>query len=179
MLNKNMPLLLVILLVSGLSRSVVAQDMGYGRVQMNGEIVASACGIHTDDLWQEIHFPPISTERVSSGSYQVTRDFSLRLINCRLEKEDGLLWHGARIYFDGEPDNRRQGLFGLYGEAQGLALQLSDVRGEIVSPGQAFSTIPLNEGDQQLNYHLRVMRNGQTLKEGAWSASLRFMVVYQ
>lgn len=176
----NHPVIAVVL-IQLLSLSVLAApaDQGHGIVRLNGEIMASACGIHTDDLWQEVNFPPVSVDQVSSFSGQTTRDFSLRLINCRLEKEDGSLWQSAQVYFDGEPDYLTRSLFALHGEAKGLALQLTDERGEIALPGQAFSAVTLNEGDQKLNYHLRVMRNGEALQEGSWSASLRFMVVYQ
>lgn len=179
MMNQNRALFFLLLLLSPLAFAAVPFDQGHGQVRMNGEIMASACGIYTDDLWQEIHFPPVSVELVSSSAGQLSRDFSLRLINCRLEKEDGSRWSSARVYFDGEPDTLSHSLFGLRGEAKGVALQLTNARGEIASPGNAFSAVALTEGDQQLNYRLQVIRNGQTLKEGAWTASLRFMVVYQ
>lgn len=177
MLNRCVFIMLLTVACSTTVRAATWIDRGHGRVQMNGEIMESACGIHTDDLWQEIVFPPVSVQDISS-SRTAEADFSLRLVNCRLEKANGTFWRGVDVTFMGEADSRSDALFALHGDAEGLALQLSDERGEVVQPGSAFSTVSLEGEEQQLNYRLRVIRNGVALKEGEWSAALRFMVAY-
>ncbi|WP_455426048.1 fimbrial protein [Dryocola sp. LX212] len=168
-------------LLLGFSAGALGQwsDRGHGRVQMNGQVQESACSLHTDDVWQEIVFAPQATRDMYSDASAPEKDFSLRLVNCELEKQNGSRWQGVVVTFDGKQDETNDALFALEGEAEGLALQLTDASGQRAVSGNALNAISLREGDNQLNYHLRLVRNGQPLKEGGWSAALRFMVAYE
>jgi type 1 fimbria pilin len=168
-------------LLLGFSAGALGQwiDRGHGRVQMSGQVQESACSLHTDDVWQEIVFAPKATRDMSSEASVPEKDFSLRLVNCQLEKKNGSRWQGVVVTFDGKQDEANDSLFALGGEAEGLALQLTDANGQSAISGHALNAISLGEGDNQLNYRLRLVRNGQPLKEGGWSAALRFMVAYE
>lgn len=172
------PVLLMFMFISAAARGQWV-DQGHGRVQMNGQVLESACSLHTDDVWQEIVFAPVPARDMYYESAIPERVFSLRLVNCQLDREDGSRWHSAAVTFDGEQDEVNDALFALRGEAEGLALQLTDEGGRAATPGNALDAVTLREEDNQLFYHLRVVRNGQPLKEGEWSAALRFMVTYE
>ncbi|MFV8867050.1 fimbrial protein [Serratia fonticola] len=170
-----------VVLLLGFSAGASGQgiDRGHGRVQMNGQVQESACSLHTDDVWQEIVFAPQATRDTYSEAVAPVKDFSVRLVNCQLEKKDGSRWQGVVVTFDGTQDEANDSLFALRGEAEGLALQLTDAHGRNAIPGNTLNVISLRDDDNQLYYRLRLVRNGLPLKEGGWSAALRFMLAYE
>lgn len=154
-------------------------DRGHGRVTMNGQIQASACSIRTDDVWQEVVFDTLSPAVMVNGGAESVREFSLHLVNCRLEKEKGGEWKSVAVTFAGEPVDGHPELFAVSGDARGMALAVSDKQGNSAQPGVAMEDIPLNEEGNALDYRLQVVPTGAVFEEGAWSGTIRFMVAYQ
>ncbi|WP_193752944.1 fimbrial protein, partial [Aureimonas ureilytica] len=77
-------------------------DHGHGRVHVNGQIQESACSIHTDDVWQEVTFPPFSSASLESSGLALQLPFSLRLVNCDLKRDSGGEWKSVSVTFDGD-----------------------------------------------------------------------------
>lgn len=152
---------------------------GHGRVGMNGQILASACSIHTDDVWQEVKFDMHSQQTVLNNGGLLEKPFSLRLVNCRLDNYDGEEWSSFAVTFDGEAVTGNSALFSVNGDARGVALKVMDSRGHTATPGVAMNSIPLNREDYQLDYRLQVVPSGEAFEEGTWSGAVRFMVTWQ
>lgn len=162
-----------------LTASVWAKDQGHGRVSMLGQIQASACSIDTDDVWQEIAFGEVPLRSVTDGLDGMTKSFSVRLVNCRLEKADGSFWRGVNMTFAGEPVTGRSDLFAISGEARGVGLMLTDAQGTQAQPGKPLPEVALAESRNTLDYRLSLVRDGAPIEEGDWAGVIRFMVDWQ
>jgi len=79
------------------------------------------------------------------------------------------------VTFDGRVDN---GLFGVDGQAEGIALQLTDRHGNIIMPGNPTPLPDVVVSDRELNYFLRLVRNQQTLRSGEYTSTIRFKMDY-
>lgn len=155
------------------------KNEGRGQVSVNGQILASACSIHTDDIKQEILFDAQSPMTLRNSAGLGEKNFSLRLTNCRLEKETHGEWKSVSVTFDGEIVSGNPSLFSVNGDARGVALRVVSKQGEKVYPGRPMNNIPLSQESNQLDYRLQVVPDGEPFEEGSWSGSLRFMVAYQ
>lgn len=154
-------------------------DHGHGHVHVNGQIQESACSIHTDDVWQEVTFPPFSSRSLNNNGLASILPFSLRLVNCDLKRDRGGEWKSVSVIFDGERVENHPDLFAVSGDAQGFALTLSDENGHVAHPGEIMDEVPLNKDGTELRYHLAVVPTGENFEEGHWSGTVRFMVTYQ
>ncbi|GKN58700.1 hypothetical protein A9P93_00200 [Klebsiella pneumoniae] len=152
---------------------------GNGRVEMNGQVLAAACSIHTDDIWQEITFDTHSQRTVLSNGGLLEKPFSLRLVNCRLNNNEGESGAAFTVTFDGKPVPGEPSLFSVTGDGRGVALKVVDIKDRIAVPGVAMNNIALNEGGHQLDYRLQVVPSGEEFEEGTWSGAVRFMVAWQ
>ncbi|MDM3379291.1 type 1 fimbrial protein [Citrobacter sp. Cb003] len=152
---------------------------GKGQVEMTGEIIESACAIHTDDVWQEIAFGIIPHRLIRSGGAGKSMEFSIRLVNCELERANGGLWQTAEITFDGESEPGHPDLFAVYGENKGIGLSIVDAAGHQARPGVALPGIALQPSSSTLYYQMHVIHNGGDLIPGDWKSHIRFTVDYQ
>lgn len=164
---------------STLLHATPIKKAGHGQISVNGQVLDSACSIHTDDVKQEILFNDLSPRSLRNNYGLGEKDFSLRLTNCRLEKETGGVWKSVSVTFDGEIVSDKPSLFAVSGDAKGVALKLVNKKGEQAFPGQPMNSISLSLEGNQLDYRLQVVPNGLPFEEGHWSGSLRFMVAYQ
>lgn len=151
---------------------------GYGQVNMAGQIVASACAIATDDIWQEIDFGRIPLKDVSSGTLS-SKAFYIHLLNCDMEKENGGLWNSLQMTFDGSQDESNPHLFSMKGEGAGVALKISDADGNVAMAGEALPAVELTNHQLDLKYNVQLVNNGKALASGEVSTLIRFMVTYQ
>lgn len=156
-----------------------ASSQGMGTVTMNGQIQESACSIHTDDVWQEIPFGVISYNDIIKENSAITKPFSVRLINCTLERNNGDLWQSVNITFGGETETFQNDIFKVHGEAQGLGLRILNQAGDVAHANVPMPNVNLQENNNELRYLLSVVRSGKSLSEGNWYSVIRFMVTYQ
>lgn len=157
----------------------MAVDRGHGRVTINGQLLVSACSLHTEDAWQEIVFDIFTPRQFRDNPGLTEKPFSVRLQNCRLEKEKGGEWQSVTITFDGEPEPGHDSLFSVNGDAKGISLKVTDLLGHTAIPGVEMDAIPLKEDENKLDYILSLVPNGDEFTEGNWSGVIRFMVAYQ
>lgn len=167
------------LLMSLYSYSAVAKDQGHGTVTMNGAIIDSACSVDTNSRYQTIDMlsQPIS-EIISEGS-GLSRPFSIKLINCQLSRTEshhqGESWSYFQVTFDGENDSS---IFGLTGDAQGVALEISDEYGNVATPGIPMPSNNIEEGSMEMKYKMRLMGNREPLKSGEYHTTVRYKIDY-
>ncbi|WP_258090195.1 fimbrial protein [Serratia liquefaciens] len=154
-----------------------ATAAGWGRVNMQGAVIETACAIDTDSRDQTIDMSVLPLSQIMRDGQGLTRPFSIRLINCVLERMDENIpkWRRFQVTFDGRIDN---GLFGVDGQARGVALQLADNYGNIVVPGIPSPFMNITEGNRELNYSLRLVSNNQVLRSGAYTSTIRFKMDY-
>ncbi|HHQ4314452.1 TPA: fimbrial protein [Serratia fonticola] len=150
---------------------------GWGRVNMQGAVIETACAIDTDSRDQTIDMSVLPLSQIMRDGQGLTRPFSIRLVNCVLDRIDDNLpqWQRFQVTFDGRVDN---GLFGVDGQAQGVALQLTDRYGNIIMPGNPTSLPDIVVGERELNYSLRLVSNQQTLRSGEYTSTIRFKMDY-
>ncbi|CAI0905637.1 PAP fimbrial minor pilin protein precursor [Serratia proteamaculans] len=166
----------LLFMVSG-SQAWSVMPAGWGRVNMQGSIIETACAIDTQSRDQTIDMDTAPVSQIARDGQGVSRQFSIRLINCLLERADPTLpdWRRFQVTFDGRADT---GGFGVEGAASGVALQISDTAGNIANPGQALPAGDITPGDKTLNYSMRLVGNQQVLKAGEYYSTLRFKMDY-
>lgn len=156
-----------------------AQDRENGKVNMAGEIIESACTIATNDIWQEVDFGEISLARIADKNSNIEKNFTLHLINCRLERDNGVLWNNAAITFDGQIDDNDESMFSMAGEGGGVAFRIADNEGHYAHSGEAMPPVPLHEKENALDYKIRLVKNNEPLSAGNALSFVRFMISYQ
>lgn len=152
-------------------------DQGHGRVNVQGSIVEVPCAIDTQSRDQSVDMGVTPTAVIARDGRGISRPFHIRLVNCHLARLDTGRpdWRFFRATFDG--DNERD-LFALAGTARGVALELVDSEGSIAHPGLPLPPGTLVEGEQQLNYTLRLVGNRKALDAGSFRTTLRFRMDY-
>jgi type 1 fimbria pilin len=167
---------LCLLMLSPLQNSQAATS-GWGRVNMQGAVIETACAIDTNSRDQTIDMSVLPLSQIMRDGQGLTRPFSIKLINCVLDRMDESLpqWRRFQVTFDGRVDN---GLFGVDGTARGVALQLADNDGNIVTPGIPSPYLDITEGERELKYSLRLVSNQQILRSGEYTSTIRFKMDY-
>ncbi|AYM92885.1 type 1 fimbrial protein [Serratia sp. 3ACOL1] len=157
------------------SCSVLAS--GWGRVNMQGAVIETACAIDTESSDQTIDMSLLPLSQIIRDGQGLTRSFRIRLVNCVLGNIDKSQpdWQRFQVTFDGRMDN---GFFAVDGQARGIALQLKDSRGNTAFPGEPLPAMSIAEGNRQLNYSLRLVSNLQVLRVGEYTSTIRFKMDY-
>ncbi|MER5117050.1 type 1 fimbrial protein [Serratia marcescens] len=152
-------------------------SQGQGRVSMQGAINDSACAISSGSRVQSISMDISALSDIARDGQGKVTPFNIVLVNCILARQSSYLpeWKQFQVTFDGDADGD---LFGIHGEATGVALKISDVAGNIAIPGKPLPPAEITPGDQQLNYAMTLIANQQPLKVGNYFSSVRFKMDY-
>lgn len=150
---------------------------GEGRVNMQGAINDAACAIATESREQLIDMDVTSFSDIARDGQGRNVPFSIMLVNCVLERADKTLprWKQFQVTFDGHADGE---LFGINGEASGVALEIIDLEGNVARPGKPLPWMNVPLGDYRLNYVMKIMANRQPLSAGNFYSSVRFKMDY-
>nr|WP_181375177.1 fimbrial protein [Pectobacterium carotovorum]ALG88717.1 PAP fimbrial minor pilin protein precursor [Pectobacterium carotovorum] len=148
---------------------------GWGRVNMQGSIIDTACAIALDSREQTIDMGVVPVADIVRDGQSRSKPFSIDLVDCVLDRQGKEDWKHFKMTFDGDKDG---GLFGVHGGASGVGLQISDDLGNIVSPGEALPFVDVIPGSTQLNYSLKLVANNNALKPGDYFSSIRFKLDY-
>ena len=167
-------MLVNLLLCSSLAQSA---NQGRGEVTLNGRIIASACAIDTESGDQTITMATLPVSQIIRDGQGELHEFTIKLVNCTLEKFNPALddWRYFAVTFDGRED---AGLFGVDGNAKGIALQISDARGNVAAPGIPMEKNEIQPGTMAFNYGLRLIGNSQVMKAGSYYSTVRFKMDY-
>jgi type 1 fimbria pilin len=170
------PCILTLLLYIS-SAQAAHPTQGWGRVNMQGAIIDTACAIAAGSREQVIDMETVPVANIIRDGQGMTKPFSIELINCVLTRPNNNLpdWKHFQVTFDGEADGV---LFGVRGEAKGIALQIADGQGNIAMPGKPLPLGNISLGTMQLNYAMRLVSNSQSLRVGAYSSAVRFKLDY-
>jgi type 1 fimbria pilin len=147
----------------------------WGRVNMQGAIIDTACAIAVDNREQTIDMETIPLSDIVRDNQGRSKPFSINLVNCITERHGKESWKQFQVTFDGAADGD---LFGVGGDASGVALQIVDINGNVATPGKSMPLMHIVPGERQLNYTLRLVANSQVLKAGNYFSSIRFKLDY-
>lgn len=146
-----------------------------GQVNMKGIILSSACDITAGDRWQAIEMAPETRGHMKRIGEGEPKPFSIHLTGCSLATaDDHPPWQYLRITFDGVDKN---GLFQVQG-AGGVALQLVDQNGDIVTPGKTIPYRTVSANDIQLDYQVRLKSTMENLLMGSYQTTIKYHVDY-
>lgn len=162
-----------------LSLSSVAKDHGKGDVSVNGQIQESACNIHLEDVLQSLTFDNVKVGHILNNNENKAKDFTIRLVNCSVEKGKAALWETVNISFDGPPDRQNGDLFSMSGKGSGVAVQIKDSNGQQISPGDRVNIAKVEDGQMRLDFKIRLVSNGTQLLLGNLSTTIKFTIEYQ
>lgn len=150
---------------------------GWGQVNMQGAIIDTACAIAVESRDQTIDMGVVPLSDIRRDGYGKSRPVAIHLVNCVIDRTDAKLpdWKQFQVTFDGDAEGE---LFGVQGEASGVALKISDKAGNIATPGNPLPLRDLISTSMQLNYTLKLVSNSHTLKSGDYFSSIRFKLDY-
>jgi type 1 fimbria pilin len=152
-----------------------AQVAGWGKVNMQGTIIDTACAIAVNSREQTIDMEVLPLSDIIRDGQGRSKSFSIDLVNCVTSHLGKDSWQQFQVTFDGEANGE---LFGVNGDASGVALKIIDINGNVAIPGKVMPPIDIIHGESQLNYTLRLVANSQELKPGDYFSSIRFKLEY-
>jgi P pilus assembly protein, pilin FimA len=150
---------------------------GWGVVNMQGSIIDTACAIAVDSRDQTIAMGVVPLADIIRDGQGRTQPFSIKLINCVVKRPNAGTsdWKQFQVTFDGDAEGP---LFGVRGEASGVALQIIDTFGNVATPGTPLPLRDIEPGSMQLNYTLKLVSNRHALKAGDYFSAIRFKLDY-
>lgn len=152
-------------------------SQGWGRVNMQGAIIDTACVIAAGSREQAIDMDVTPVADIVRDGSGIVRHFSIELINCVLSRAERQLpdWSGFQVTFDGDADGE---LFEMHGVAKGIGLQIVDAEGNVARPGNPLPIKEILPGRMLLNYQIRLVTNKQPLRAGDYYSAIRFKMDY-
>ncbi|CAI1945085.1 MULTISPECIES: fimbrial protein [Serratia] len=153
------------------------QTQGWGRVNMKGSIIDTACAIAAGGREQTIDMDTVPIGDIMRDGQGTATPFSVELINCTLTRQGQNLpdWSYFQVTFDGDADGE---LFGVSGDAKGVALEITDSHGNKAEPGEPLPIGYLTAGTMKLDYTIKLVSNSQVLKSGGYNSAVRFKLDY-
>lgn len=173
-------LFLLALVSSAMSTSVLAADMGHGKVNFKGSIIDAPCSISPDSIDQTVELGQISNIALVKGGKSSPRTFDITLENCDvagLTKGVELTFSGAAASFD----NTNQTL-GIVGTGAGAGIQITNGSGNVITLGKATPFQNIQNGNNTLRFSAYLMGNGgdiTTITAGEFSSVADFTLSYQ
>lgn len=168
-----------LLMASLPSLPVTADPMkaDWGRVSMEGSITDTACTIDPGSQEQTIDMAILPIGQLVQNGVGDEHPFAIRLLDCTIVHSDPDKSNRQHfvVTFDGAADGNN---FAVNGEAKGVAMQIIDDKGIVSTPGVASSEINIIPAEMKLNYALRLVGNGKTLRAGSYHSSVRFKLDY-
>lgn len=160
-----------------MSNAAAQGSSGWGNVHLSGSIIDTACAIDTQSIDQTIDMGATPLSQIARNGQGRATLFSIRLVNCVLNRDAKFLpsWRHFAITFDGTNDN---GLFGVDGEAKGVALKITDSEGNIAIPGKPLPSGNVETGDMSLKYSLQPMGNHRKFHAGDYTSIIKFKMDY-
>lgn len=151
-------------------------DIQKGRVNMQGEILESACTIDVNSLDQTIDMGNIPASSIRNNNENNTKEFEIKLIDCRWGTETQNNLQSIDISFTGLSENN---YFLLDGEAQGIYLELISSTGNKILPGKTIAFEHDFSREALAKYRFKLLADGQPLKPGSFHAIVHFNISYK
>lgn len=176
LLSKNIAVAILLVWLTLVPCHVNSAIQGEGKVRMHGAIIDTACAIKAGSQDQTIDMGTISLGRLTRHDDVGSKPFSIKLVNCILERSKNKInWNFFQVTFDGYAEGA---LFGVQGDARGIALKIKNSNGTQVMPGKPMPLEEIIIGNKVLNYSMTLTPNNKPLKVGSYSSTVRFKLDY-
>jgi type 1 fimbria pilin len=182
MTNQFWGVLLVALSVC--SAEATAKNQGHGTLNLDGEIVETPCGIASESLDQTVDFGLISMSDAALDAQPVLigsrRNFEIKLVNCELASQvkPDFIYRAATLTFEGTADSRDPELLGVYGEAQGVAIELLTTTGTPIPLGSTTADYQIVAGNNTLRFGAQLRIHPDRARAGGFSSLAKFTLSY-
>lgn len=166
------------------SAEATAKNQGHGTVSLGGEIVETPCGIAGESLDQSVDFGLISMTDAALDAQPALigsrRNFEIKLVNCELAStlKPDFIYRAATVTFDGTADSRDPELLGVYGEAQGVAIELLTAAGTPIPLGSTTADYQIVAGDNTLRFGAQLRIHPDRARAGGFSSLAKFTLSY-
>ncbi|QZY66534.1 type 1 fimbrial protein (plasmid) [Providencia rettgeri] len=173
-------LFLLALVSSAMGTSVLAADMGHGKVNFKGSIIDAPCSISPDTIDQTVELGQISNMALVDGGKSNPRSFDIALENCdvtALTKGVQLTFSGAAASFD-----KTNKTLGIVGTGSGAGVQITNGSGNIITLGTPTPFQNVQDGNNTLRFSAYLMGNGgdiKTITAGEFSSVADFTLSYE
>ncbi|EIU7559098.1 MULTISPECIES: fimbrial protein [Providencia] len=170
-------IILTALVCSAMSASVLAADMGHGKVTFKGSIITAPCSISPDSIDQTVELGSVADSTLASSGKSTARTFDVSLENCNaanLTKGVQLTFSGAAAAFD--TTNKT---LGIVGTASGAGVQITNGAGEIIILGKATPFQLIQDGNNTLRFGAYLIGDGDKAKVGNFSSVADFTLNYE
>ena len=172
---KRLPVLLLALFALDQPACVAEPFVGgalNGRVQLTGNIINSACTLHVGNERQTVVFSPASLSGIVSGNSSSQQPLNIYIRDCITSnsRDNSAPTQHFKLTFEGVPEGKS---FNIQGSARGIALQIKDERGQMVSPGMILEhSTPANDR-LMLNYSVTLVGSGHALEAGDYNVTIK------
>ena len=181
MIRSTVLLLLLLLLVFYLFGTPVraadplAGSALKGRVQVTGSIVDTGCAMRVGNEGQTVTFQPAALQGLVRGDASFRRPLNIYLSGCGnlSARANSSASRGMKLTFEGENNGQ---YFGVQGAAQGVALQIKDAHGKLITPGMLLDDIARAADAMALNYFLELVGTGSSLRAGNYHATIKLSI---
>ena len=146
-----------------------------GRVQMAGSIVDIGCAMRVGNEGQTVTFQPAALHGLVRGEASFQQPLNIYLSDCGTANS-GSRARASRaleLTFEGESNGK---YFDVQGVAQGIALQIKDARGKLITPGMLLEDSSRIADTLALNYFLELVGTGNTLQAGNYHATIKLSI---
>lgn len=166
-----------VLVSSAMSASVLAADMGHGKVTFKGAIITAPCSISPNSIDQTIELGQIADSTLMGGGRSTPRTFDVSLENCKSEN----LKSGVQLTFSGAAaafDTTNKTL-GLVGTASGAGVQITNPAGQVITLGKPSPFQIIQNGSNTLRFAAYLIGDGDKAKTGEFSTIADFTLNYE
>lgn len=146
-----------------------------GRVQMSGSIVETGCAMQVGNEGQTVTFQPAALHGLVRGDASFKQPLNILLSGCGTlnTRGNGSSSRALRLSFEGDGNGQ---YFGLQGAAEGVALQIKNASGKLITPGMLLDDSALSTDDMALNYFLELVGTGTSLRAGNYHATIKLSI---
>ncbi|WP_272663232.1 MULTISPECIES: fimbrial protein [unclassified Providencia] len=169
-------LILLALVSSAMSTSVLAADMGHGKVTFKGSIITAPCSIHPDSIDQTVELGQIADSTLAESGKSTPRTFNILLEKCKIDtlKNVQLTFSGSAASFDSTKKT-----LGISGDATGAGVQITNGAGQVITLGTASPLQEIQEGNNTLQFAAYLIGDGDKATVGEFSSVADFTLNYQ
>jgi type 1 fimbria pilin len=172
------PLLLFSVLLGGSLRAdeIAVGGALKGRVQLSGSIVDTGCVMSVGNEGQTVVFQPAALHGLIHGDASFQRPLNILLSGCGGELDgqgQTSSLRALKLTFEGDSSGR---YFDIQGVAQGVALQIKDSRGKLITPGMSLDGATRAVDAIELNYFLELVGTGSSLQAGNYHATIKLSI---
>ncbi|GEM76568.1 fimbrial protein [Vibrio sagamiensis] len=174
--------LLITMAVTAATSGAMVNAAEPGRINFEGAVTDTPCGISADSLNQNVNLGQIGLENLNAGGQSERQEFEIELVNCQISNEDGAQ-NKVSISFNGRTAQGKTDELLTRGDAGDVVVKMFTDSEE---PVEMDTAIESNFGageDSWMNtlhfYAIAAKSDGGTVTEGDFNTEATFTLTYQ